>query len=130
MRFLTLAETLVIAEAVTGLPAQTLESVARIELLDSALHTPQAGFGSEDFYPTSAAKAAALCVRIAGNHPPPDGNKRLAWMTTVTFLEVNGIELSVAPDEGLEFMLEVAAGAASVEHAARWINERMTPLSE
>ena len=51
-------------------------------------------------------------------------------MTTVTFLAVNGIELSVAPDEGLEFMLEVAAGAASVEHAARWINERMTPLSE
>lgn len=71
MRFLTLAEALVIAEAVTGISAHTLQSAARIELLDSALHAPQAGFGDEDFHPTPEEKAAVLCVRLARNHPLP-----------------------------------------------------------
>src|SRR5713101_3320928 len=44
MRYLTLAEALIIAEAVTGLEATTLARVSRLELLDSALHAPEAGF--------------------------------------------------------------------------------------
>ena len=78
MRYLTLAEALTIAELVTGLDALTLAKVSRLELLDSALHAPQAGFGDEDFYPSIEQKAAVLAVRIARNHPLPDGNKRLA----------------------------------------------------
>ena len=49
MRYLTLAEALTIAEAVTGLDLTTLAKASRLELLDSALHAPQAGFGDEDF---------------------------------------------------------------------------------
>jgi death-on-curing protein len=124
VRFLTLAEALVIAEAVTGISAHTLRSAARIELLDSALHAPQAGFGDEDFHPTPTEKAAVLCVRLARNHPLPDGNKRLAWTTTVTFLALNGIELSVDPDEAVEFMLSVAAGTIDVKRATEWIESR------
>lgn len=56
----------------------TLAKASRLELLDSALRAPQAGFGDEDFYPTIEQKAAVLAVRIARNHPLPDGNKRLA----------------------------------------------------
>ena len=76
MRYLTLAEALAIAEAVTGLDPVTLSKASRLELLDSALHAPQAGFGDEDFYPALEQKAAVLTVRIARNHPLPDGNKR------------------------------------------------------
>ncbi len=75
MRYLTLAEALAIAEAVTGVDALTLARVSRLELLDSALHAPQAGFGDEDFYPAFVDKAAVLAVRLARNHPLPDGNK-------------------------------------------------------
>jgi death-on-curing protein len=78
VRYLTLAEALVIAEAVTGVDAATLAKASRIELLDSALHSPQARFGDEEFYPDLIDKAAVLAVRIAQNHPLPDGNKRLA----------------------------------------------------
>ena len=53
--------------------------VTNLELLDSALHAPQAGFGDVEFYPEFVDKAAVLVVRIARNHPLPDGNKRLAW---------------------------------------------------
>jgi death-on-curing protein len=45
VRYLTLAEALAIAEAVTGIDAAILSRAARLELLDSALHAPQAGFG-------------------------------------------------------------------------------------
>ena len=78
MRYLTLAEALTIAESLTRTPALVLARASRLELLDSALHAPQAGFGDVEFYPDFADKAAVLVVRIAKNHPLPDGNKRLA----------------------------------------------------
>jgi death-on-curing protein len=78
MRFLSLAEALIIAETVTGLEATTLAKASRLDLLDSALHAPQAGFGDVEFYPDLIDKAAVLAVRIARNHLLPDGNKRLA----------------------------------------------------
>ena len=120
---------MVIAEAVTGISARTLHSAARIELLDSALHAPQAGFGDEDFHPSLSAKAAVLCVHLARNHPLPDGNKRLAWTSTVTFLAINGIELAADPDDAVEFMFAVAAGTIDVAQATEWIETRAAPLS-
>jgi death-on-curing protein len=78
VRHLTLAEALAIAEAVTGMAAQTLLRVTQLGLLDSALHAPQAGFGGIEFYPGFADKAAVLVVRLTRNHPLPDGNRRLA----------------------------------------------------
>ncbi len=126
MRFLTLAEALVIAESVTGISARTLQSVARIELLDSALHTPQAGFGDEDFRRTPSEKAAVLCIRLALNHPLPDGNKRLAWTATTTFLAINGINLEADPDDAVEFMLGVAAGTIDEKRCTSWIETHST----
>jgi death-on-curing protein len=80
VRYLTLAEALAIAEAVTGIDATTLARISRLELLDSALHAPQGSFGGEEFYPKFVDKAAVLTMRIAKNHPLVDGNKRLAWL--------------------------------------------------
>ena len=77
MRYLTLAEALTIAEAVTGIDAAVLARASRVGLLDSALHAPQAGFGDEEFYPGFVDKAAVLVVRIARNHPLPDGTSAL-----------------------------------------------------
>lgn len=72
MRYLTLAEALTIAEAVTGTNAAILAKATRLELLESALHTAQAGFGDVEFYPEFVDKGAVLVVRIAKNHPLPD----------------------------------------------------------
>ena len=96
MRYLTLAEALTIAEAVTGLKVTTLAKTSRLELLDSAFHAPLAGFGDEDFYPDLGQKAAVLTVRIAMNHPLPDGNKRLAWQSLT---RLPGAERPRAHDE-------------------------------
>ena len=91
MRYLSLAEALVIAEAVTGMDPELLSKSGRIDLLDSALHAPQASFGGQEFYPQFIDKAAVLAVRIARNHPLPDGNKRLAWGCLNMFCELKAI---------------------------------------
>ena len=121
MRYLTLAEALVIAEAVTGVDAVTLSKASRLELLDSALHAPQAGFEDQDFYPSVTQKAAVLAVRIARNHPLPDGNKRLAWQSLTVFLALNGHELRADVEDAVAFMLGVAAGEIDEEAAEEWI---------
>jgi death-on-curing protein len=127
VRYLTLAEALVIAEAVTGIDARTLSRASRVDLLDSALHAPQAGFGDEDFYPSLAEKAAVLVVRIARNHPLPDGNKRLAWQALTIFLALNGHRLEVADDDAVNLMLAIAAGDQNEGAVTAWLRDRVDP---
>jgi len=129
VRYLTLAEALVIAEVVTGIDSTTLAKVSRLELLDSALHAPHAGFGDEDFYPVIEQKAAVLAVRIARNHPLPDGNKRLAWQSLTVFLALNGHLLASEDDDAVELMLGVAAGDIDEEAAEAWIRDHLAPPS-
>jgi death-on-curing protein len=129
VRYLTLGEALVIAEAVTGIEYATLAKASRLELLDSALHAPQAGFGDDDFYPRVEEKAAVLAVRIARNHPLPDGNKRLAWQSLTIFLALNGMSLETTVDEAVALMLGIAAGEIDEEVAEQWIRERIEPTS-
>ena len=126
MRYLSLAEAFVIAEAVTGIDSHSLVHVSRSDLLDSALHAPQAGFGDTDFYPTLAEKAAVLCVRIAMNHPLPDGNKRLAWMAMVLFLDLNDAQIVVPDDDVVAMVLSVAAGEMDESALTDWLNARIT----
>ena len=82
MRYLTLTEGLLIASAVTGIEVQTIQHVSRVELLDSALHAPQAGFGKEDFYPSLEEKAAVLVVVFTSHEIirfPTGTNDWLGW---------------------------------------------------
>jgi hypothetical protein len=48
VRYLSLPEALVIAEAVTGIDSTVLANAARLGLLDSALYAPEAGFADFD----------------------------------------------------------------------------------
>ena len=125
MRYLTLAEALIIAEAVTGIDAVVLARASRVELLDSALHAPQAGFGDKEFYPEFVDKAAVLAVRIARNHPLPDGNKRLAWEAMTMFCALNDYGLHVEPDEAVEAMLAIAAEELDEAAVARWLDPHL-----
>jgi death on curing protein len=121
VRYLTLAEGLLIAEAVTGISAATHARGPRIHLLDSALNAPRAGFGDEDLYPSLIEKAAVLSVRLAKNHPLLDGNKRLAWQCLVMFLALNGRTLLVSSDEAVRTMLGVASGEIDEVMLGRWL---------
>lgn len=128
-RYLTLAEYVWLAEQVTGIEAVVLAKASRLELADSALHAPAAGFGDQDFYPALLDKAAVLTCRLAWNHPLPDGNKRAAWAALVMFLDLNAVVWSPDPpnvDEAEAAMLAVAAGEVDEAWFAEWLAERVT----
>jgi len=128
VNYLSLAEAFVLGQLVTGIDAVVLESASRTDLLDSALHAPQAGFGDDDFYSDFFMKAAVLCTRIARNHPLPDGNKRLAWICLVAFCDVNGYELFVAKEEAVRTVVAVAAGELSEDDLCEWISRNATKV--
>ncbi|MBA3737477.1 MAG: type II toxin-antitoxin system death-on-curing family toxin [Actinobacteria bacterium] len=123
-----MAEVLVIAEAVTGIDVHTLSRASRVDLLDSALHAPQAGFDSATR--TSIRRSSTrprLVVRIPRNHPLPDGNKRLAWQALTVFLALNGHRLDLAADDAVKMMLAIAAGDNDEEAVAAWLRARVEP---
>jgi len=127
-RYITLAEYFWLAEQVTGVDADTLSKVSRIELADSALHAPQASFGGEEFYPDLIDKAAVLTCRLAWNHPLLDGNKRAAWASLVLFLDLNDLSWDPDPpdvDEAEAAMLAVAAHEVDEEWFANWLRTRV-----
>jgi len=127
-RYLDLAEYLWLAEQVTGVNAATLAKASRIDLADSALHAPAAGFGDEDFYPDIYDKAAILCCRLAWNHPLPDGNKRASWAALLLFIDLNNGVWDPDPpdvDQAEEAMMAVAAGEVDEDWVADWLRERV-----
>ncbi len=64
-----------------------------IELLQSAVAMPAAGFGEDYLHADIHEMAAAYLFHIVRNHPFVDGNKRTAAVVAVVFLTMNGIEL-------------------------------------
>jgi death-on-curing protein len=127
-RYLDLAEFFWLAEQVTGLDTTTLVKASRVELADSALHAPQAGYGDDDFYPDIYDKAAVLTCRLAWNHPLPDGNKRAAWASLLLFVDLNGGSWDPDPpdvEDAVLAMLDVAARNIDEESFAGWLRQRV-----
>ena len=82
--------------------------VRDVGLLDSAAARPRSSAFGEDAYPTLHTKAAALFHSLVRNHALVDGNKRLAWLATTVFLELNGEEVTVTDDEAFELVMAAA----------------------
>lgn len=66
----------------------------------------------EEAYADLLDKAAALLQSLAINHPFLDGNKRTAWLSCVTFLAMNGIQLRPDIDAAERLVISVATGEA------------------
>lgn len=125
--YVGLVEYLAIAAEVTRLDSDTITKVASVDLADSALHAPAAGFGDTDFYPDFLDKAAVLVVRLVKNHPLPDGNKRAAWVALRMFVEINGWPWKPTPtvDEAERAMLAIASGEWDRDEMARWLGKNL-----
>ena len=53
------------------------------------------------------------------HHPLVKGNKRLGWLATAVFLELNGVEMTgIDNDEAVEFVMVVTVGADDIEQIA------------
>jgi death on curing protein len=124
VEYLDLDDVLDLAERLLGSPAP----VRDVGLLGSAVARPQTTVGGDDAYPDLWSKAAALLQSLVNNHALVDGNKRLGWLATAVFLELNGIPVTaVSNDDVYEFVMEVASTSVGVGEIAPRLRRLMSP---
>ena len=106
VEYLDLDDVLALAERLLG-----PDLVPRdLGLLGSAVARPQTTVGGLDAYPDIWTKAAALLQSVVNNHALVDGNKRLGWLTTAVFLELNGVPATAATnDDVFELVMDTAS---------------------
>ncbi|SRR5579871_3287833 len=90
-------------------------------MLDAAIQMPRATFDGEFLHPTIYHMAAAYGFHLSQNHPFLDGNKRVAGMTMLTFLKLNGYEPIASELDYYQTIMAVASGLMSKEQLARWL---------
>ena len=85
-----------------------------VGLLDSAINRPRLSAFGEDAYPSLSLKAAALVHSLTKNHALVDGNKRLAWLGTVVFADLNGSFPKLSDDEAFQLVWDIASSTIDV----------------
>ncbi|MEX2375976.1 MAG: type II toxin-antitoxin system death-on-curing family toxin [Dehalococcoidia bacterium] len=131
MRYLELVDLLAIASEVLGLEVDVLVSVTDLGLAESAVSRPQAGFAGQEQYPAIHQKAASMMWGIARNHAFIDGNKRVAVLAALEFLNLNSYDLDLEPPEDVDALVrKIAAGAVEIGELADWILGRMSGLAD
>jgi len=125
VNYLGLADYLAIAAEVTGLDPDILSRVTNLDLADSAI--PKGGMEGEDFYADFIDKAAVLVVRLAKNHPLPDGNKRATWVARRLFIESSTWAWRTYPsvDEAEEAVVAIASSEWDEKRVAAWLTSRL-----
>ena len=90
--------------------------------LESALARPQQKwhYAERTVVPLLAAAYAFGLVR---NHPSRDGNKRIGFLAMVTFLGLNGHDLTATDGEVVAEILALAEATVSEEALADWIRQ-------
>jgi death on curing protein len=116
--YVELAEALGLFAEIKGLSFEDTKRELRDEgLLESALARPRnvAYYEHADL----AHQAAVLLCGIAENQPFVDGNKRIALVVALTFLEINGYLTDLTEDELFELMLDISDGLSPAKVASR-----------
>lgn len=123
--YITVPEALMIyAEVIRASRVQNPD-VRNLAGLESALAQPQQTFDGKDLYPTIEQKAGALLYSLCQNHPFTDGNKRVSFIATRSFLRRNGYDLDVETYDAEQFMHALARSELSIEKVANWIRGRI-----
>lgn len=114
---ITVADCIAIFEA--EIDAGALVDRARLE---AAVAAPFAGSAEMEFFPTVIEKAARLAFGISEAQAFMDGNKRLAWMAAVVFLDLNRVGIDVDQEEAAHVIRMVGAGLATLDQLIEWFS--------
>jgi death-on-curing protein len=127
VEYLDLDDILALAERLLGAPVP----IRDVGLLGSAVARPQTSIGGSDAYPDVWTKAAALLQSIVSNHALIDGNKRLGWLATAVFLELNGVDITTADNDAVyDLVIDVASRTTSIDDLAAGLARLLPPASE
>jgi death-on-curing protein len=122
VEYLDLDDLLALAARLLGTPVP----IRDVGLLSSAVARPQTTVGGHDAYADVWSKAAALLQSVVNNHALIDGNKRLGWLATAVFLELNGVQVTaVANDDVYDLVVDVAASGIGLDE----ITDRLRRLT-
>jgi len=92
--------------------------------LEAAVFRPQTGY-----YDDVSEEVAALFESLVNNHPFLDGNKRVGFAATHTFLLLNGFDLNLSSGAAFEFMMKaIEAGKFRFALLREWISAHLVPL--
>ena len=98
-----------------------------VQMAESALAVPASSFGGVEAYPEFAQKAGLLASRLARDRPLPDGNKRVAWLAMIEFVERNGFVLEQPEvDDAVSMMFALAGGETSEADFIVWLRPKIT----
>lgn len=97
--------------------------VVNESLMDSAVNSIWQTFDGVELYPTLEEKGARLGYSLVRNHSFADGNKRIGILAMLTFLSVNGVEISCTDEELVETGLNLASGLMDSEALLAWLRE-------
>ena len=103
------------------------EGVRDLGLLESALARPKNLFAYAEQGHSIAGFAAAYAKGIVANHPFVDGNKRTAFIVSLTFLKLNGFEVTASKEARVLTFWDLAAGKISEEQLALWFERNTAP---
>jgi death-on-curing protein len=103
------------------------EGVRDAGLLESALARPKNLFAYSEQDISITRFAAAYAKGIIANHPFVDGNKRTAFTVSLTFLKLNGFELTATKEDRLFAFWNLAAGKITEEQLALWFECNAVP---
>ncbi|OIQ69554.1 toxin Doc [mine drainage metagenome] len=120
--YLTLADTLamhaVLIRKYGGAPG-----IRDVGALESALYRPQTGY-----YVDVIQEAAALLESLAINHLFVDGNKRVSFAVTDTFLRLNGYRFAISANEiHAKFIELYDAGRFRFDVLEQWLRQVVQP---
>ena len=73
--------------------------------------------------PTLCDLAAAYTYGITSNHPFIDGNKRTAFLSGVTFLYLNGVQLTASESSAVSIMLQLSNHQIEESDMSAWYKE-------
>lgn len=96
-------------------------------LLESALARPKNLLAYSEEPPTMARLAASYAKGIVANHPFVDGNKRTAFTVSVTFLRLNGIELTARKEDRVLTFWGLAEGSITEDELTDWFERNTAP---
>jgi death-on-curing protein len=124
VEYLSIDDVVQIVEMFSEAPLR--EAVRDLGLLIGAVDRPALKYRGMDVYGPLPMKAAAFMESLARSNALFDGNKRLAWLATNVFLELNGATVQFSDNEIFSLLREVQQGYLATNELAHRLHTRIT----
>ena len=104
--------------------AGTVATLRDNEMLNACLEAPKATYGGNylmNVFEMAATYLVSICIR----HPFTDGNKRVAFLSCVIFLELNGYEFEEKYEgEAADIIIDFLSNSKPKEFIVQYLTNR------